>query len=153
MDEIQDRWWAEGKCFGDPLHEWMSNSLPADEQARAVLAQAKCSGCPVFYQCGLDVLANRDIGTIRAGQALDDVQGPKLRSQYAQIREQINMLEPPTERDSRRADWPRRCDDCARVMRPRRSTATDWPGTVASYNRHLCNTCHNKQWRSSNGSL
>lgn len=33
------------------------------------------------------------------------------------------------------------CQDCSRYMRPFRSHAADWPGTVARSNAAMCNTC------------
>ncbi|AEV52025.1 hypothetical protein [Rhodococcus phage REQ1] len=146
---IHDQPWREkAKCLGQDWKEYVVEEMPKGRNApetRAILAQAKCSGCPVKRECAGDALDNHDMGVIRAGVAIPGTNGSE------EYRQAVRKLETAAGRvhrkTKRKTVWPRQCESCARSMRPRRTTLDEFPGTITHGAGKLCGTCQMRQWR------
>lgn len=149
---LSQGWRDRAKCAGtDPL-TWETERIPVQgERARDLVAKAKCSGCPVMRECGLEVVNETlDHGVIRMGVALDHhSSGRKIREQHNNMRVMLGIPiipEPerdiPTEEDLR-LEWPKPCRDCGKMMRPREhASLEDWPDTTRAYTRTQCQKCY-----------
>ena len=149
---IRDQPWREkAKCLGQDWREYVVENMPKGRNAtmtRSILAQAKCSGCPVKAECAGDALDNNDAGVIRAGIPITGSVGSVDHREAA---EKLAYLAGRTSKKptKRRAVWPRPCDACKRPMRPQKSTITEFPDTVAVRGKGLCRSCAAKMERES----
>jgi hypothetical protein len=142
-----DDWREQAKCHGEDLRDWVTELMPSkNPRVRRLAAVGKCSGCPVFERCGLEVLQNKEHGVIQAGEALDGVMGEVLYEQYDRIRERLGLPRVlDHEADSEPiTSWPRACKTCGHSMRPRTESEIVWPNTVPSHTKSMCRACYKK---------
>lgn len=145
-----EQWRERAKCKGDPMQKWETQHLDAwGEDARELKAQSMCSGCPVWRECGAEVVNKTfDTGVVRCFQALDAAAGGRrVRHQYNKIRIMLGIPEVPVEKevdeDKLKELWPRPCGTCGESMRPRDTKyPEDFPNTVKSYTRSICKDCY-----------
>jgi hypothetical protein len=143
-----DNWRLDAKCHGQDLREYVTELLPQNPRVRRLIAQGKCSGCPVFDRCGEEALRNKDRGVIMAGEALDGTPGLLLWEQHDRIRERLGMervMPVSDSEDEVQTTWPRPCKTCGQAMRPRTEKETGWDGTVPSHTRSICRACYKVQ--------
>lgn len=158
MSDQDWRWKA--KCHGDNPKDWETQFIDAwGEEARELKAQSMCSGCPVWRECGEEVV-NRtfDTGVVRCFQALDSqAGGRRVRHQYNKIRTLLGIPEVIVDKevDEERLKelWPRPCGTCGQMMRPRETKfPEDFPDTVRSYTRKICKDCYIRSLKERNAS-
>lgn len=145
---IHDQPWREkAKCLGQDWREYVVENMPKGRNAvatRSILAQAKCSGCPVRRECAADALDNNDAGVIRAGIPITGSVGSVDHREASEKLAVIAGRRKPKP-TQRRAVWPRPCETCKRPMRPQKSTPAEFPGTVVARTKSECRTCATRE--------
>lgn len=152
--EKDQPWRARAKCRGQDIRLYEIGSMPRGRNAstsRAIIAQARCSGCPVKRECAEDALAHNDVGVIRAGVLLpgsnrNTEHHIALRALAKAAGQAVEEVSP-----KRKVTWPRHCGKCDRMMRPRRTTEDEYPGTVTAMNVTTCGPCWQNARRSAIG--
>ena len=151
---VEDQPWREkAKCLGQDWREYVVENLPKGRNApatRAILAQAKCSGCPVKAECAGDALDNIDMGVIRGGVAIPASNG---NEEYRNAKRKLYEASGRRYESNvkRRGVWPRQCERCKRQMRPQKSSIEEFPGTVVIGSKNICAHCKVSEWREKNG--
>lgn len=146
---IYDQPWREkAKCLGQDWKQYVVENMPVGRnapQTRAILAQAKCSGCPVRAECAGDALDNHDIGVVRAGVPIPASNGSE---EYRQARRRLETTAGRAhEKTKRKGVWPRPCEKCGASMRPPKTSIEEFPNTVGGRTNTTCGNCQTKQWR------
>ena len=144
MSASSDRkWWVDALCRGKDPWLWDVLSLPTHDPMRYLVAEERCSGCPVLQECGLDALEHGDRDVIRAGVPLG-LQGVALFVSQERLREKLGI---PKIGEYQGISWPRPCGTCGNYMRPKTTPAFDFPGTVASASHNECSMCAKRRMR------
>lgn len=143
-------WRAKAKCAGQSIDEFDPDKMPSGRyahQTRAVLAQARCSGCPVKKQCAADAIDSGDRGLVRAGVVIPTQSGNEAFRSANRALHRIAEREMPG--PPKGTGYPKPCTHCDRMMRPHGYDEIDYPGTilVSSSGVTICGSCYQKLHR------
>ena len=124
-------WQVEAACIEVGPAPWDTTGDELNNLNRAALAI--CGRCPVRSEC-LELAMRTETGSKRNRSGIFGGRTPAQRAALAaKLSEQASSL--PL------------CRDCERPLRPRHTSAVDWPGTIVRWSADQCQTCAMREKR------